>query len=207
MIPFEDKMRRGGGAAIAEASRFLMKQGPVYEALERIARKLEELKIPYAIVGGMALNAHGYARNTVDVDVLVTAEGLQAVHRALDGLGYVPPFKGSKQLRDTQTSVRIEFLVSGQYPGDGKPKPIAFPDPVAVAVEIDGIKYLGLVPLIELKLASGISNPGRLKDLADVQELIRVLKLPRDFAAKLNAYVRGKFEELHEGVARDQSEI
>jgi hypothetical protein len=41
--------------------------------------------------------------------------------------------------------------------------------------------------------------------LADVQELIRVLKLPREFGGKLNAYVRGKFEELFEGVEHDAS--
>ncbi len=198
-------MSRGGGAAIEEASRFFMKQGPVWESLRRIASKLEDLKIPYAVAGGMALVAHGYERTTVDVDVLVSAEGLQAVHQALEGLGYVPPFTGSKQLRDVETAVRIEFLVSGQYPGDGKPKPVAFPDPADVAVKIDGIQYLGLPTLVELKLASGMTNPGRLKDLADVQELIRVLKLPREFGGKLNAYVRGKFEELHEGVERDQS--
>ena len=201
MIPFEEKMSRGGGAAIKEASRFFMKQGPVHEALRRIAAKLEELKIPYAVAGGMALVAHGYDRNTVDVDVLVTAEGLAAVHQALEGLGYLPPFKGSKQLRDVETSVRIEFLVTGQFPGDGKPKPVAFPDPANVAVEIDGVKYVGLVPLIELKLASGISHAGRVKDLGDVQELIRILKLPREFAAKLNSYVKAKFEELHDGLA------
>ena len=210
MIPFEEKMSRGGGAAIEEAaieeaSRFFLREGPVHETLHRIVTRLEELKIPYAVAGGMALVAHGYDRNTVDVKVLVTAEGLQAVHRALEGLGYVPPFKGSKQLRDVETSVRIEFLVSGQYPGDGRPKPVAFPDPADVAVEISGVKYLGLVSLIELKLASGISNPGRVKDLGDVQELIRILKLPREFGGKLNAYVRGKFEELHQGVERDQS--
>jgi hypothetical protein len=166
MIPFEEKMSRGGGAAIEEASRFFMKQGPVYESLRRIAAKLDELNIPYAVAGGMALVAHGYERTTVDVNVLVTAEGLKAIHLALEGLGYVPPFAGSKQLRDVETSVRIEFLVTGQYPGDGKPKPIAFPDPANVAVEIEGIKYLALVPLVELKLASGMTNPGRLKDLA-----------------------------------------
>jgi hypothetical protein len=204
MIPFEEKMSRGGGAAIEEASRFFMKQGPVHEALHRIATKLDELKIPYAVAGGMALVAHGYDRNTVDVDVLVTQEGLQEIHRALDGLGYVPPFKGSTQLRDVESSVRIEFLVSGKYPGDGKPKPVAFPNPADVAVEIDGVKYMGLVPLIEIKLASGICNPGRLKDLADVQELIRILKLSREFGGKLNEYVRGKFEELHQGVEWDQ---
>jgi hypothetical protein len=207
MIPFEEKMSRGGGAAIEEASRFFMKQGPVHEALRAIAAKLEELKIPYAVAGGMALVAHGYDRNTVDVDVLVTPEGLREIHQALEGLGYVPPFAGSKNLRDTATSVRIEFLVSGQYPGDGKPKPVAFPDPTDAAVEIDGIKYVGLVPLIELKLASGISHPGRVKDFGDVQELIRILKLPREYVGKLNGYVRGKFEELHQGVEFGPNEI
>ena len=41
----------------------------------------------------------------------------------------------------------------------------------------------------------------RVKDLADVQEVIRVLRLDRDFAEKLNPYVRGRFLELHQGVA------
>ncbi len=181
-----------------------MKQGPVFEALHRIAAKLEELKIPYAIAGGMALVAHGYDRNTVDVNVLVTPEGLQEIFRAVDGLDHVSCAR-ARQLRDVETCVRIGFLVSGEYPGDGKPKPVAFPDPADVAVEIDGIRYLGLPTLVELKLASGMTNPGRLKDLADVQELIRVLKLTREFGGKVNAYVRGRFEELHQAVENDRS--
>ncbi|HKB05797.1 MAG TPA: hypothetical protein VKD90_26610, partial [Gemmataceae bacterium] len=52
----------------------------------------------------------------------------------------------------------------------------------------------------ELKLASGISSPGRLRDLSDVQDLIRILRLSRDFATRLNPYVRPKFEELWEAV-------
>src|SRR2546421_11604257 len=134
VISYEDKMRRGGGAAVEEASRFLMGEGPVYQSLQKIARRLEELGIPYAVVGGLALVAHGYDRTTVDVDVLVNAEGLAKTHEALEGLGYVPAFAGSKHLRDTETSVRIEFLVTGQYPGDGKPKPVAFPDPAEASV-------------------------------------------------------------------------
>ena len=110
-----------------------MGEDKVHQALHRISSRLDELGIPYAVAGGMALNAHGFRRATVDVDVLVTSEGLQRVHEALEGLGYVPPFTGSKNLRDAESSVRIEFLVTGQFPGDGKPKPVAFPDPAAVA--------------------------------------------------------------------------
>ena len=92
--------------------------------------------------------------------------------------------------------MRIEFLVTGDYPGDGKPKPVAFPDPEQAGIERDGIRWLNLPALVELKLASGMTTPGRLKDLADVQELIRLLRLPADFAEQLQPFVREKYGEL-----------
>jgi len=54
---------------------------------------------------------------------------------------------------------------------------------------------LPLDKLIELKLAAGISAPHRLRDLADVIELIRVQGLPRAFAERLDPK-RSKFDEL-----------
>lgn len=196
MEAFEDKVRRGGTVALEEVDRFFMKDDAVYKTLRSIAARLHELGIPYAVAGGMALVGHGYRRTTVDVDILVTPEGLADAHRNLEGLGYVPPFAGSKNLKDVDTGVRIEFLVAGQYPGDGKPKPVAFPDPGSVAVEIDGIRYLGLPSLVELKLASGMTGKGRRKDLADVQELIRALALDASFAERLDPYVRETYIEL-----------
>ena len=197
-------MRAGGAAAIQMASRFFMRDDPVHLSLRRIAEKLDQLEIPYAVVGGMALVAHGYDRTTLDVDILVTREGLDALRKSLEGRGYRPPFEGSRNLRDTRTGVQIEFVVTGAFPGDGKPKAVAFPPPADVSVEIDGIRYVTLPTLIELKLASGMTNPGRLRDLADVQELIRRLKLSTDYADRLNPYVRDKFAELSAGL-RDES--
>jgi hypothetical protein len=49
---------------------------------------------------------------------------------------------------------------------------------------------------MNLKLASGMTNTERLKDFADVQELIKTLHLPSEFADKLNPFVRDKFQEL-----------
>jgi len=199
--PFEDRMLRGGATALREAGRFFMREDAVHRSLRKITAELDRLEIPYAVAGGMALVAHGYDRTTVDVDVLVPADALPKVHAGLDGLGYLPPFAGSRDLRDTETGVRIEFLLAGQFPGDGKPKPVAFPDPSVASVEIDGIRFLSLEKLVELKLASGMTNAGRIKDLADVQELIRVLRLEIGFADRLEAYVRPKFVELWRGVA------
>jgi hypothetical protein len=159
---------------------------------------LAELGIDYAVVGGMAMFQHGYRRFTEDVDLLVTREGLKAIHEKLDGLGYSPPFQGSKNLRDAEHGVKIEFLVTGEFPGDGQPKPVAFPTPQTVADEIGGIRYINLQALIELKLASGMTNSERMKDLADVIELIKTLNLPPDFANTLNPFVQGKYKQLWE---------
>lgn len=199
---YEIRLATEGSFAMAEAGRFFDQESAVHRAIHRLARRLHELDVSYVIAGGMALVEHGYQRTTVDVDVLVTRDELSRIQDSLTGLGYLPPFAGSKNLRDTEDGVRIEFLVTGDYPGDGKPKPVAFPDPHApeVAIERDGIRFLDLVPLIELKLASGMTSPGRLKDLADVQELIRVRKLDESFAEKLNPYVRPKYAELLAGV-------
>lgn len=179
---------------------FFEQKGGLHATLQRITQRLRELKIPYAVAGGMALFFHGLRRFTEDVDLLVTRQGLEQLHRELEGLGYVPLFPGSKNLRDADSGVRVEFLVTGDFPGDGKPKPVAFPDPEQAAVERDGIRWLRLPALVELKLASGMTAPGRLKDLADVQELIRLLHLPADFAGQLPPYVREKYAELWQAV-------
>ncbi|HYE19685.1 MAG TPA: hypothetical protein VEA69_14640 [Tepidisphaeraceae bacterium] len=205
VVPHE--AARGGRHALLEADQFFMKTGPVFETLRRISSRLSELGIPYAVAGGMAVSAHGAVRTTDDVDILVTPEGLAKLHAELEGLGYVPPFPGSKNLKDTATAKRVEFLVTGQFPGDGKPKPVAFPDPQRAGTDIDGVRYLALAALLELKLASGMTGVGRYKDLGDVIALIQGLHLPLSFGAELNPYVRERFESLwHEAQAAKQQD-
>jgi hypothetical protein len=85
----------------------------------------------------------------------------------------------------------------GDYPGDGLPKPIAFPDPESIDNStIDGIPYITLPTLIELKLTSGMTAPHRIQDLADVTKLISANSLAEDYAGELNPYVADKYREL-----------
>ncbi len=153
----------------------------------------------------MALFRHGLRRFTEDVAILVSRENLKLIHEKLEGLGYLSPSENNKHLRDTQVGVKIEFLTTGDYPGDGKQKPVAFPDPASVSVELDGVRYIRLPKLVELKLASGMTNPGRLKDLSDVLELIKAIHLPMDFADQLDPYVQDKFKELWRAGQEDVS--
>ncbi len=196
MLTYEQQLDKDPRWALDEGGRHFEGRSAVQQALERVCRRLNELRIPYAVVGGMALFHHGYRRFTEDVGLLVDPDGLERVHRELEGRGYLPPFPNSRSLRDTQLGVRIKFLKSGDFPGDGKPKPISFPQPESASHEYDGIRYLNLAPLIELKLASGMTNPSRLRDLGDVLELIRLLHLTDRFGENLNPFVREKYVEL-----------
>jgi hypothetical protein len=189
-----------GAAAIwagaENAEKFFMGTAAVQQAMHKLVIALEELGISYAIVGGMALNEYGYQRVTVDVDVLLTPEGLQRFKDHWLGRGYVERFPGSRGLRDTELNVAIDVLLAGGYPGDGLPKPVMFPDPAAVGIRSGDLSVISLAKLVELKLASGISSPQRMKDLTDVFELIKHAKLGHELAEALDPYVRAKYLEL-----------
>jgi len=206
MVTYEQLLDGDLEWALREGSMHFEENNAVHKTLRKIAARLESLGIPYAVVGGMAMFFHGYRRFTEDVDLLVTPEGLQEIHRRLEGLGYVPPFEGSKQLRDAEYGVRVEFLVSGGYPGDGKPKPVTFPDPETAGTVIKGVRCLQLHKLIELKLASGMTNPLRLRDISDVLDMIVQLKLPREIGDQLDPFVRAKYLELWESAQNSPGE-
>lgn len=175
-----------------------MRKGPVWESLLRLARNLEGAEIPYAVVGGMALITHGYERFTHDVDILLTKEALERFQVEFVGRGYVPAFPGArKAFKDAESGVRIEVLTTGEFPGDGLPKPVAFPDPESATVELSGFRVIALERLIELKLASGLSAPHRqLRDLADVQDLIGALNLPVELAERLDPSVADEYRRI-----------
>ena len=153
---------------LAEATRFFMGRADVQLAAERLSAALSEMGIPYVIAGGLAVGAHGYQRMTDDVDVLVSVENLSRFKARWIGRGWVERFPGSKNMRDAETGVKVDVLLVGDYPGDGKPKPVCFPSPVRVATRGLRTRVMNLRTLIELKLASGMTAPDRLKDLDDI---------------------------------------
>lgn len=184
------------GAEYAE--RFFKGVAEVQQAMRKLVERLDELGIPYAIVGAMALNEYGYRRVTVDVDVLLTREGLQRFKDHWLGHGYVEKFPGSRGVRDIEFDVAIDVLLAGDFPGDMQPKPVWFPDPATVAIRGRGLALIPVAKLVELKLASGMSSVHRMKDLGDALELIKNAKLDRELSEALDPYVRAKYLEFWE---------
>ncbi|MEW6096319.1 MAG: nucleotidyl transferase AbiEii/AbiGii toxin family protein [bacterium] len=196
VFTYESKLKSSFNFVLSEADQLYQGQGRLKKTYERLAKRLDKLDISYSLVGGYALILHGVRRFTEDIDLLISRDGLTKLHKELIGQGYIRAAPGSRNLRDVETGVQIEFVVTGEFPGDGKPKPVAFPDPEAGVELHDGIKIINLKLLIELKLASGMTAKARLQDLADVQHLIQQHHLTSDFAKQLHPYVRKKFLEL-----------
>lgn len=191
-----EEMRRNYEAGLEQARRYFMGDSDLQRAARHIAAALDETGIPYVICGGLAVTAYGHVRLTEDIDILLTRDGLRRFKERWLGRGFVERHPGSKNLRDAEHNVKIDVLLAGDYPGDGKPKPVRFPDPADVRVDLGGAATIVLPKLVELKLASGMTSPDRPRDLDDVIQLVRANALPRDFGQQLDPWVREKFDEL-----------
>jgi hypothetical protein len=183
---------------IKDVDMFFEKRDRVHKTMRRCVKNLEKAGIPYALLGGMAVNLHGHRRTTNDVDVLLTAEGLAEFRKRFVPKGYEATPGRPRRFTDRKDQVHVDFLVTGRFPGNGQPGPIAFPDPAAVRVLREGFQVIDLTALIELKLAAR-----RHQDFADVVSMVRVHDLDEAFASRLHPSVRGDYIECLEEKRRE----
>jgi len=178
----------------------MFKQGrdPVPVVMRRLVRRMQRAGVPYAVMGGMAVYAHGHERVTNDVDLLLTRAGLAEFRRRFVPKYYEQVPGRPRRFRDKKDKVTVDILVTGLYPGRGEPGPIAFPDPEAVREEIRKIHYINLTTLVQLKLAAR-----RHQDFADVVNLIAVHNLDTSFADRLHPTLRRDYIECLEEKRRE----
>jgi hypothetical protein len=166
---------------LKEISRFFQGRDQVHKTLRRLVKRLDKAGIPYAILGGMAVFAHGHKQATDDVDVLVAADCFSVLRDRFVPDRYTPSPERPRKFVDVKNDVIVHFRFAGASPRGTKMGPIVFPRPDEIAETIDGIHYVTLVSLIELKLAAR-----RFRDLGDVANLIAVHNLDESFLQKLH---------------------
>jgi hypothetical protein len=157
----------------------------VHRTMRGLVVKFDRAKIPYAVVGGMAVNAHGHHQTTDDVDVLLTPEGFVRFEELVGEGNYDLQSGRKRRFRDRVTGVSVDFVIAGTRPGWLRPSFVVYPDPAAVTEVIDGVCYVNLRTLVELKLAIG-----RYRDLGDVAALIAVHNLDETFTEQLEPSLR-----------------
>lgn len=172
--------------------------GLVTSARDAIAL-LTEHDIPHLIVGGLAVQEYGYARMTIDVDIVVpdVLEAVEFLTANLNG----PFFRVTKtedRIEDRRNGVFIDLLPAGKVVKSGCKVP--FPQPSKVAEQF---QIVSLEDLIALKLDSWSGSPlRRHKDKTDVIELIQYRNLPRDLA--INPAVRALYTETWDALQGEQ---
>jgi predicted nucleotidyltransferase len=134
---------------------------------------LNSAGVRYMVIGGYAVNFHGYHRNTKDIDIWIALERDNAarVSRALKDFGFAPATVPASKFLDRKAVHafgREPFRVDLLTAPDGIEFEACYPR--RVEVMLDGIKvpFIGLQDLRENKQATG-----RLRDLADVENLPR----------------------------------
>lgn len=178
---------------------FLLRENTGTTGLEETARKaaytLADYDIPHLIVGGLAVQEHGYPRLTLDVDVVVP-DVLEAVEfLTADVTGPFVPVAGCQdRLVDNRNQVKIDLLPAGYVVKQGCKVP--FPVPVLVK---NKPQFIALPELISLKLDSWSNTPlRRSQDRTDVIQLIARRNLPRELAVA--PVVRGLYLEIWDGL-------
>jgi hypothetical protein len=183
---------------LKETSMFFQSRDEVHKTMRRLVKRLEKADIPYAIVGGMAVNAHRHRRTTSDVDVLFTSQGFDEFRRLFVPKHYQNLPGRSRRFVDRKNQVNLMVTLTGYYPGRTQVGPITFPDPEQAGQVIEKIQVINLPTLVQLKLAAR-----RYQDSADVVELIRFNNLDESYAEKLHPSLQRDFIECLEEKRRE----
>src|SRR5262245_21660250 len=95
-----------------------MGQAEMNLTVRELTADLARFELPYAILGDLALNAHGVPREAKNIEVLVTQAGLTRFRFQFVGRGYIEATPGSQtSFRNTGTDVQVDFLVAGMAIG------------------------------------------------------------------------------------------
>ncbi len=132
---------------------------------DELARLCREAGVRPLVIGGLAVNHHGYMRVTADVDILVSRDEAVPLYRRLKS---EPGWKRHAEgFKNTIVGVGLDICVEGERTAPGSTE--EFPNPGELKKA--GIRPLpvpALSELIALKVMSA-----RARDDADVVELLK----------------------------------
>lgn len=173
----------------------MLENESLWQTAARCHELLAAVRIPHAVMGGVAVCLHGYQRNTVDVDVLVRKADSQSVHDSLEREGFL--WDANDNQFTSPSGVAIQFLLADDRAGPDSE--VRLPDPADehAVTEIEGLPVLRLSRLIETKIACGLGNLRRThKGFADVIALVLHNRLDASFARYLHKSLRPTYRQL-----------
>src|SRR5579871_3636646 len=86
---------------------------------------LSAARVPYAVAGGVAVCLHGYRRNTVDLDLLISAAATALVRPTLESAGYI--WSAEHAEFRSPSGIAVQLLRSADSAGAGSEVRLADP--------------------------------------------------------------------------------
>jgi hypothetical protein len=149
-----------------------MAQMDLRSVLLEIHNALRDASIAHALIGGLALAAHGAARATSDLDLLADGERSSDVDRILRARGF-ECLQRSENVANYVAAVRergrVDFLFARQAYGRAMLERAALHTILGAPIRV-----VDAADLIGLKVQSSSNDPSRrYLDLADIDRLLR----------------------------------
>ncbi len=143
----------------------LRPEDPKRRLADDLARIAGELGITPLVIGGLAVNHHGYLRLTADLEVLVSKAFAAALVRRLRS---EPGWKRyAEGFKNTLLDVSVDICVEGERTAPNSAETFPSPDELET-IAAHPLPVPALFELIALKVMSG-----RARDDADVVELLK----------------------------------
>ena len=149
--------------------------------LSELVRALKKEKINYMIVGGYAVNFHGYSRNTVDIDLIIkfTLANLKKIEKLLQQMGMVSrlPIDAVSIYNFRDEYIKNRNLIAWNFYNENDPT-----DQIDILINHDVSDFKSekfRVGQLEFKVISKKDlirmkkKAGRDKDLLDIKELTK----------------------------------
>ena len=140
--------------------------------LETLLKSLNAREVRYVIIGATAFPVHGYARATLDVDILIepTEENASRMWEALRAFGYDVTDVTIKDMLAKKILIRQYLLETDIHPSAaGVTFEQVWDNRVEGAVGETPTYFAGLDELIAMKQAAG-----RPKDMEDLRALLKL---------------------------------
>jgi predicted nucleotidyltransferase len=148
-------------------------------ALIEIHTALRGAHIDHALIGGVALAAHGAARATVDLDLLVDGTRAADIDRLLEERGWRCLHRSqhaANYASEDAAKGRIDFLFAQRAYGKAM-----LARATAVPVLGETVRVVDASDLIGLKVQASTNDASRRhRDLADIEQLLRVAAVDLD---------------------------
>ena len=170
----------------------------VKERMRRVTRSLNEADVPYAIIGGNAVQHwvaqvdESVVRNTRDVDIIINESDLDRAIVALEKVGFI--YRRVKSVTmfldgpEAKARDAVHVLFAGKKVRDEYPEPVPNIDEYEL---IEDARTLPLEALVKMKLTSF-----RRKDQVHILDMISIDIINESWLPRFSPKLQQRLQEL-----------